>query len=102
MGVSSSTPKQHRSVYTLVYAPWHIDAPDLLKGWHACIEHNHQVADFLIVNALAEPPKASERSAAGSPPYVLRDGKPFIKDCAPSCVQKIYNDVRGLDKPDSK
>ena len=98
MGVSSSIPQQHRPVYTLVYAPWHVDAPDLLAGWQACIEHNHEVADFSLVNAIAEPPKASERSAAGSPPYILKDGKVFIKDCAPSCVQKIYNDVRRLDK----
>jgi hypothetical protein len=93
MGSSSSVPEQPRPVFTLVYAPWHVEAPELLSHWKKCIEDNRSVADFAIVNALAEPPKASERSAAGPPPYILKDGKLFVKACTPAHVQQVYNDA---------
>lgn len=93
MGSSSSVPESPRPLYALVYAPWHVDAPELLLHWKKCIEDNHSVADFEIINALAEPPKAAERSAVGPPPYILKDGKPFVKGCTPAHVQQLYNDV---------
>lgn len=93
MGSSSSVPEQPRPVFTLVYAPWHVDSPDLLLHWKRCIEDNHRVADFDIVNALTEPPKASERTATGPPPYILKDGKLFVKACTPAHIQQVYNDA---------
>lgn len=96
MGSSSSVPEQPRPSFTLVYAPWHVEAPELLLHWKRCIEDNHIVADFAIVNALAEPPKASERSLTGPPPYILKDGKLFVKTCTPAHVQQVYCDVRKL------
>ena len=94
MGASSSAPEARRTRYTLVFAPWRSDAPELLSAYRKCIEQNHPVADFALVNALTEPPKATERTAAGPPPYVLRDDKIFVKACTPALIQKLYNDCR--------
>jgi hypothetical protein len=38
MGSSSSVPESPRPLYALVYAPWHVDAPELLLHWKKCIE----------------------------------------------------------------
>ncbi len=94
MGSSSSAPEPPRLIYTLVYAPWHVDAPDLLLHWKKCIEDNHSTVDFDLINALTDPPKASQRALAGPPPYILRDAKPFVKACTPAQIQLVYNDVR--------
>jgi hypothetical protein len=94
MGSSHSAPEQQHPVYTLVYVPWHVDAPDLLLHWKQCCEDNHSVADFDLVNALTDPPKASQRALAGPPPYILRDSKTFVKAATPALVQQVYNDVR--------
>ena len=92
MGASSSSPEVKRSRYTLVFAQWRSDAPELLAVYRKCIEQNHAVADFSIVNALADPPTPAERTANGPPPYVLRDGKPFLKAVSPANIQKIYDE----------
>ena len=92
MGVSSSAPEARRSSFVLVFSPWRSDAPELLAAYRKCVEQNHAVADFDIVNALASPPKPADRAAAGPPPYVLRDGKPFLKAVTPANIQKLYNE----------
>ena len=80
--------------YTLVFSPWRSEAVDLLSSYRKCIEVNHTVADFELVNALVDPLKAADRVSSGPPPYVLRDGKVFIKACTPALIQKVYNDCR--------
>jgi hypothetical protein len=94
MGSYNSVPESRRSTYTLVYAPFHIEAPELLLTWRKCVEHNHDAATFELVNALSDPPKTSERATHGPPPYVLKDSKIFVQACTPALIQRVYNECR--------